>query len=353
MILTQSLATPTAGAPTTSEGTPMAATARSAPHPLYPLRFEPIYQYRPWGGRRLEELLSAPLPAGLVGEAWLLSDREDHQSRVADGPLRGQTIAELRTRWPTQLLGSLAARFPRFPLLLKFLDARQVLSVQVHPSDRQAAEVGPGESGKTEAWVVLEASPDSFIYAGLKSGTTADQLRRAVAGTTVGDCLASFTPHVGDGVLLPAGTVHALGSGTVVFEVQQNSDLTYRLFDWDRADPATGQRRELQVDRALACTDFAAGPVVPVVPVGEDLLHCEQFGVQRWSGQTRVRVGAEDTARVVVCLSGAGRLEYDNRVFPLRMGDVLLVPAVVGACEFQPDPTAILLEVSLPEVSTP
>jgi mannose-6-phosphate isomerase len=331
----------------------MTATARSAPHPLYPLRFEPIYQYRPWGGRRLGELLSAPLPAGLVGEAWLLSDREDHQSRVADGPLSGQTIAELRTKWPTQLLGSFAERFPRFPLLLKFLDARQVLSVQVHPSDREAAEVGPGESGKTEAWVVLEASPDSFIYAGLKKGTTAEDLRAAVAGTTISDCLASFIPHVGDGVLLPAGTVHALGSGMVVFEVQQNSDLTYRLFDWGRADPETGQRRELHVDQALACTDFAAGPVVPVVADGEDLLHCAQFGVRRCDGAARVQVGAQDTARVLVCLSGEGDLAYDDRSFPLRKGDVVLIPAVVGVCEFQPNPTAILLEVSLPEVSTP
>src|SRR5262245_219870 len=137
--------------------------------PLYPLRFEPIYQYRLWGGRRLAELLSAPLPGDEpIGEAWILSDRDDHPSRVAEGPLKGKTIAELLEEWPGPMLGKLASRFPRFPLLLKFLDAREVLSVQVHPSDRQTEYIPAGETGKTEAWVVLEAGPESRIYAGLK-----------------------------------------------------------------------------------------------------------------------------------------------------------------------------------------
>jgi mannose-6-phosphate isomerase len=135
---------------------------------LYPLRFEPIYQSRLWGGRRLANLLSAPLPgAGPIGEAWLLSDRDDHPSVVADGPLKGRTIGELMQQWSEQLLGKLAGHFRRFPLLLKFLDARETLSVQVHPSDQQTKYLPAGESGKTEAWVVLEAGPECRIYAGL------------------------------------------------------------------------------------------------------------------------------------------------------------------------------------------
>ena len=125
---------------------------------LYPLRFEPIYQNRLWGGRRLANLLTAPLPGdGPIGEAWLLSDREDHPSRVADGPLKGRSIGQLLHQWPEQLLGKLAGRFRQFPLLLKFLDVRDTLSVQVHPSDRQTQYIPAGETGKTEAWVVLEA----------------------------------------------------------------------------------------------------------------------------------------------------------------------------------------------------
>ena len=131
---------------------------------LYPLRFEPIYQYRLWGGRRLANLLTAPLPGdGPIGEAWILSDRDDHQSRVANGPLKGRTIGQLREQFPEQLMGKLADRFPRFPLLLKFLDTHEMLSVQVHPSDAHADLLPAGETGKTEAWVVLEAGPESRI----------------------------------------------------------------------------------------------------------------------------------------------------------------------------------------------
>jgi mannose-6-phosphate isomerase len=200
---------------------------------LYPLRFEPIYQYRLWGGRRLADLLTAPLPGdGPIGEAWVLSDREDHPSRVANGPLKGSTIAQLMAEHPVEMLGGLIQRFHRFPLLLKFLDAREMLSVQVHPSDTHRDLLPKGESGKTEAWVVLEAETESRIYAGLKPKTTAEELRRALANGTVADDLAYFTPKPGDGVFLPAGTVHTLGGGVVVFEIQQNSDVTFRLYDW-------------------------------------------------------------------------------------------------------------------------
>ena len=163
--------------------------------PLYPLRFEPIYQYRPWGGRRLANWLTAPLPGdGPIGEAWLLSDRDDHPSLVANGPLKGRSIAQLMAQSPDQLLGRQARHLRRFPLLLKFLDARDTLSVQVHPSDRQTNYLPVGESGKTEAWVVLEAGVKSRIYAGLKAATTAADLRRAIANRSVPDLLTSFTP---------------------------------------------------------------------------------------------------------------------------------------------------------------
>ena len=143
--------------------------------PLYPLRFEPIYQYRLWGGRRLASLLTAPLPGdGPIGEAWVLSDREDHPSRVADGSLKGQTIAQVLEQFPEQVMGKFAGRFRRFPLLLKFLDVREMLSVQVHPG----LNGGDPATAKTEAWVVLEAGTKSRIYAGLKPGTTEGILRR-------------------------------------------------------------------------------------------------------------------------------------------------------------------------------
>jgi len=178
---------------------------------LYPLRFEPIFQYRLWGGRRLESFLSAPLPGdGPIGEAWLLSDRDDHPSRIAEGPLKGLTIGQILQQWPEQLLGKLAGRFQRFPLLLKFLDVRDALSVQVHPSDQLTSYLPSGETGKTEAWVVLEEGPESRIYAGLKPGTTAENLRHSLDNKTVENHLSSFKPKPGDGILVEAGTVHSL-----------------------------------------------------------------------------------------------------------------------------------------------
>jgi mannose-6-phosphate isomerase len=166
--------------------------------PLYPLRFEPIYQYRLWGGRRLSNLLSAPLPGdGPIGEAWVLSDRDDHQSQVANGPLKGRTIGDLMEQFREPLMGKLALRFRRFPLLLKFLDAREMLSVQVHPSDTHPDLIPAGETGKTEAWVVIEAGNKSRIYAGLQPGTTASDLRHALADETIAEYLVSIVPKPG------------------------------------------------------------------------------------------------------------------------------------------------------------
>jgi mannose-6-phosphate isomerase len=241
----------------------------------------------------------------------------------------------------------LAGRFRRFPLLLKFLDAREMLSVQVHPA-------GP-KTGKTEAWVVLEAGARSRIYAGLKPGTTEADLRRALTNGSVAGRLACFNPKPGDAVFLPAGTVHALGGGVVVFEVQQNSDVTFRLYDWDRVDTQTGQPRALQVEQALACIDFPEGPVGPVAPPVEaalrrnKLFQCEYFWLWRVRGQSPFVVGAAGVPRVVVCIEGAGQVEHGGATYAVRMGDVVLLPAVLGECTFQPRGAANVLEIGIPE----
>nr|WP_309697553.1 type I phosphomannose isomerase catalytic subunit [Armatimonas sp.] len=324
---------------------------------LYPLRFMPIYQYRLWGGRRLANLLSTPLPADIpIGEAWLLSDREDHVSVVADGSRKGQTIRQLLEESPERMLGKWADSFERFPLLLKFLDAREMLSVQVHPSDSQTNYLPAGEQGKTEAWVVLKAGVGSRIYAGLKPGTTSDTLRQALTNRVLEDQLASFIPQSGDCVFLPAGTVHALGNDTVVFEVQENSDITFRLYDWDRVDHKTGQPRALQVEEALACIDFTQGSVVPVVPEVlreqptqcERLLSCPHFRLWRYQGEVPFVVGAEGEPRVLVCLAGTGELEQAGTTYPVTQGDVFLLPAVIGACVYRPHGVVSVLEVALP-----
>jgi mannose-6-phosphate isomerase len=306
----------------------------------------------------LADLLAAPLPGnGPVGEAWLLSDRDDHQSCVANGPLKGRTIRQLLEQFPEQLLGKLGGLFRRFPLLLKFLDVHEMLSVQVYPTKANTNLLPAGETAKTEAWVVLEAGTESRIYAGLKPQTTEADLRRALTNGTVADQLACLTPKPGDAVFLRAGTVHSLGGDVVVFEMQQNSDVTFRLYDWDHVDPKTGKPRPLQVDKAIPCIDFAEGPVGRVTPVveattpveRERLFQCEHFWLWRLRGGSPFSVGAAGVPRVLVCTEGAGEVEQGGASYAVAKGDVFLLPAVISACTFRPHGAVNLLEIALPE----
>ncbi len=324
---------------------------------LYPLRFEPIYQYRLWGGRRLANLLSAPLPAdGPIGEAWVLTDRADHQSQIANGPLKGQTLGQVMKRFPESLMGKLSSRFTHFPLLLKFLDAHEMLSVQVHPSDAHPDLIPEGDTAKTEAWVVIDAAKGSQIYAGLKSGTTAGSLKESLLDGTIADHLVSISPNPGDAVFIPGGTVHTLGDDVVVFEVQQNSDTTFRLYDWGHIDPETKKPRALQVDEALACIEFGGsngGLISPRVettsPVErERLFDCHAFRLWRLLGRDRFTVGAKEEPRVLVGIQGSGQLICDGTPYTIGKGDVWLMPAEAGECQFQPSGEVNVLEIAIP-----
>jgi mannose-6-phosphate isomerase len=309
----------------------------------------------------LADVLSIALPGeDPVGEAWILSDRDDHSSVVADGPLKGITLGQLMNQCPDRLLGDRRGVSHRFPLLLKFLDARAALSVQVHPSDRQTRYLPAGESGKTEAWVVLAAGQESRIYAGLTPNTTPDLLREALAKGAVTDHLASFVPSTGDGVFIPAGTVHSLRD-LVIFEVQENSNVTFRLYDWNHIDPKTLQHRPLQIEQAMACIDFMQGAITPVVPLAEQLepalrerlFDCEHFRLWRLRAKSPFTVGAAGTPRVLVCIAGKGHLTHDGASFHFSTAAVLFLPAEVGACWCRPNGTVELLEISLPASDQP
>ncbi len=324
---------------------------------LYPLKFDPLYQYRIWGGRRLANLVSKPLPPNdPIGEAWILSDRDDHPSIVIDGPLKGKTIKALLADSAEELMGRYSGLYQRFPLLLKFLDAQQVLSVQVHPSDDKKEYIPKGESGKTEAWVVLETGPKGLIYAGLKPGTTKESLQKDLDAHKVADDLASFSPKLGDAVLIKAGTVHTLAD-LVVFEVQENSDVTFRLYDWDRVDEKTGKPRDLQVKEAIACIDFNKTNIGPVEPVNDDdfnglkekLLECDYFKVWRTTCKSICMVGEEGAPRVLIGIAGAGEIKTTEDIYTLAKGEVMLMPASVGPCKFISKNGAVILEVALPD----
>jgi mannose-6-phosphate isomerase len=327
-------------------------------HPLYPLTFEPIFKSMLWGGRRLPNFLGRPAPhADPVGEAWVLSDVDGNLSTVADGPLAGRTLRELIAEHPHHVFGDAVPADGRFPLLLKFIDARQELSVQVHPNDEQAAKVGPGMFGKTEAWVILDrCHQTSKIYAGFAEGVTADHFRAALAEKSTPRTLHSYTPEPGDCVFLEAGTVHAIGANIMLFEVQQTSDITYRLYDWDRVDAKTGKPRQLHVDDGLACADFRRGPCPPLRAKSEEvegvrregLVSCRYFALERKTSRVPFRVGVNGECRAVVCIGGSGEIEWRGSRYPLATGDTVLLPAEVGECVCRPKREIVVLECGLP-----
>ena len=313
---------------------------------LYPLRFEPIFKSMLWGGTRLPGFVRRPAPTtDPIGEAWMLADVDGNQSIIANGALAGRTLREVIAEHPVEIFGEHIPADGRFPLLYKFIDAKRELSVQVHPNDEQALRLkGPGHRGKTEAWVILDADPTaSQLYAGFKEGTTAADFRAAMNA----DTLHAFTPNVGDCVFLGAGTVHAIGADILLFEVQQTSDITYRLYDWDRIDAKTGKPRELHIEDGLACSNFAAGPCRPVTarPDGDrrELVACPYFTLHHWHGDTPVTVGRAGECRVVVAIQGSGTLAGE----PFQIGDLVLLPAGLGPVPVAPEGSLRLLEIGL------
>ena len=220
----------------------------------YPLTFEPIFKERIWGGRDLEQRYKKALPAGVrVGESWEISDRPGDVSVVANGPLAGRSLRWFMENDPAGLLGSLSPMPARFPLLIKIIDAQEKLSLQVHPPAAIAASLG-GEP-KTEMWYVANAGPGAELFVGLKSGVTQAEFEQKIASQTVAECFHRIPVTAGDSVFLQSGRVHALGANIMIFEVQQNSDTTYRVFDWNRVD-ASGKLRDLHIAQSLASIDF-------------------------------------------------------------------------------------------------
>lgn len=294
--------------------------------PLYPLRFKPYLRPMPWGGRKLRRWVRADFPPNeKIGEAWLLSDHTLHASVVANGPLAGATLRQLMAERGAELLGFEAERFP---LLIKLLDASENLSIQVHPDDELAKTYAPKDGGKTEAWLALEAEPDAWIYLGLAEGADRDALRQAIADGSLPRLMKKLKPAAGDCYFVPAGAVHALGGGTVVLEVQQTSDATFRLYDWDRVGP-DGQPRTLHLEAGLACLkpDAAAAGKVPLHAFGEgysQLLECPNFAVDRLHGPCRFSTSGGAPA-IAIVLAGTPRLGAE----PLSVGDCLFIPAAV------------------------
>jgi mannose-6-phosphate isomerase len=347
-----------------------------------------------WGGRHLAEVLGKPLPSDeAYGESWEVSDHPSHSSVVASGPWAGRTLRDLMEHEASTLLGKPELttdpgfrcatpgaapltthhsppaqrtthhqRSEPFPWLIKFLDACDWLSVQVHPDEEAVRQLWPGEGSKTEAWFILAARPQSRVYAGLLPGVNEKQLRGALAEGVVAACLHSFHPRPGDCLFLPAGTVHAVGGGVLIAEVQQTSDATFRLFDWNRRD-AQGRSRTLHIEEALACIDWEAGPVQPVSaegypqppgrvarsdPVRQRLVTCRYFHLDYLRRSEAFPIGGAGCLQAMTVLHGRATLETPDGPQHLKAGETLLLPATMPVMSCQPEEPVGMLLCTLP-----
>lgn len=322
----------------------------------YLLRFQPLFRRYLWGGRRLGTMLGKPIgPGDDYAESWEIVDHASDQSIVLNGSLAGQTLSQLVREQPAALLGE-GVDATSFPLLFKFLDCNQTLSVQVHPNDQQGATLDPPDLGKTEAWVVLAADPGSKIYAGLKPEVTAADLAMAINAGHCERVLHEFEARVGDCVFIPAGTVHALGAGLVIAEIQQASDTTFRLHDWNRVD-AAGKSRPLHVEQSLATIDYARGPVAPqrpqlIDPGRERLVECDKFTLDRLAltEGDRFAIGGDGRFHILAVLEGSLEMlpAADQAAEAFSTGQTALLPAAAGAWRAVGVEKATLLDVSLP-----
>lgn len=344
-----------------------------------PIRFQPLFRPYIWGGRNLEKSLQKPIPPeGVWAESWEIVDHGADQSIVvgdivvgdiaSDGfatqssnpesaasSLAGKSLRQLIEMAPKSVLGVDADSQSHFPLLLKYLDCQRVLSIQVHPNDAYGVKMVPPDLGKTEAWYVVEASDDALIYAGLKAGVDRSALVQAIADGHIESCLHSFHPNRGDCVFIPAGTVHALGAGLIVAEIQQASDTTFRLYDWNRIG-ADGAPRPLHIDQALDVIDFDSGPISTVIPKPTsqpgrtNLVTCDRFVLDEIREDVR-KLSLNGRFAIATVVQGNATIENEaspNQPFELSLGQSVLLPAAITAVNISIAPNSILLLATPP-----
>lgn len=322
--------------------------------PTQPLIFTPVFRSYLWGGDRLQSQLNKAVPgSGPWAESWEIVDHGADQSVVATGPWKGWTLRALIESFPKEILGSgIAQKHHTFPLLLKYLDCNSVLSVQVHPEDVYALKMTPPDLGKTEAWYIVDAQPDAVLYAGLRSDVTRDELARAIEAGETERCLHTIHPKAGDCVFIPAGTVHALGGGLLVAEIQQASDTTFRLFDWNRVD-ATGKSRPLHIDQAMEVIDFTRGPVSlssssdKATETVTTLVACDKFLLRSFANGNH-ELKPTNRFKIVTVPAGKAVIECNGESFELNLGQTLLVPAAAPAIHINVEPKATVLVAELP-----
>jgi len=320
---------------------------------LYPLIFEPRFKDRIWGGRELERLYAKKLPAGKpIGEAWEISDRPGDASVIANGPLAGKDLRWLMENHSAEVLGTAkSAAEGRFPLLCKILDAREKLSLQVHPPASKAKEL-KGEP-KTEMWYIADAAPDASLYVGLKKSVTRAEFEKKIANGSVADCFHRIPVRAGDTMFLPSGRVHAIGDGLVIFEIQQNSDTTYRVFDWNRVG-LDGKPRELHIEQSLASIDFndfepalvATQFIIRDGTKKRSLVADALFNVAAWELESGTSASLKPSKlQIIAATCGGVEIKSGSDAVRLAAGQFALIPASLKQTEISTKNGAALLVV--------
>ncbi|MES2853490.1 MAG: type I phosphomannose isomerase catalytic subunit [Bacteroidota bacterium] len=303
---------------------------------FYPLQFEPILKERIWGGEKLKTLLNKPITSTITGESWELSTVEGDISVVANGEWKGKSLTEIINDSPDEILGTeVHARFGKqFPLLFKYLDAREDLSIQVHPND-ELAKKRHNSFGKTEMWYIMQADDDARIIVGFKEKSNASEYLENLENKTLLSILDDVKVKSGDVFFLETGTVHAIGAGLVVAEIQQTSDITYRLYDFDRVD-ANGNTRELHVDLALDAINYnkveTKKEYTKNINDSNEIVDCPYFTTNfiPLDGEISVSKSGK-TFTVYMCTEGTFELEYNNSKLQYKKGDTVLIPAALNA----------------------
>lgn len=321
---------------------------------LYPLKFQPVYSYRIWGGDKLKTVLNKNYEEKSIGESWEISDVKDNETGVAEGDLKGQTLNQLIKSFKGDFVGNrVYALFGEdFPLLIKFIDAKTPLSIQVHPGNDLAKE-RHNSFGKNEMWYVMQAEKDAELIVGFNRKVTKEIYSEHLNNATLSEILNIEKVEKGDTFYIPTGRVHAIGAGVLLAEIQQTSNITYRIYDYDRVDAKTGDKRELHTDLALDAIDFEFYDDYKTVydkkvNISNILVHSPYFktNIIEVSGELEKNYTNLDSFVIYMGVSGVAEVTVNNIIYSLKTGETLLLPAKINRLKVNAD-SAVILEIYL------
>lgn len=319
---------------------------------LYPLKFQPLFHYRIWGGEKLKTVLNKEYSEDSIGESWEISTVPNNETVVTSGALKGKTINNLIAEYGADFLGEeVLKRFgTEFPLLIKFIDAKTPLSIQVHPNDALAKE-RHNSFGKNEMWYVMGADKDAELIIGFNKQLNKESYKEAIDKGDIEDALNNVNVVKGDTFFIPAGRVHAIGAGVMIAEIQQTSDVTYRIFDFNRIDKKTGTKRELHTAQSVDAIDFNLidnyKTAYSTSEINNKLVHTQYFktNILVVEGETSIKVSKIASFKILICVEGDLEITYQNQNYSLKKGETMLLPAALEEAITLTSNTAKVLEV--------